>query len=953
MEILSDKLQALCSDFRCNDDRYIVYHSHSDTKLFFEFETKTLFGKKDYPYLPFYAALWEQYLEGDNYCFSERQFTKSITTSGINLDFDLYQKDTVRHIDSSKLSWFITKFLKVLTSHIEFLQGYTTYAAVIMNSAPYIVEIIDTESTVAKIKEGFHILFPGIKLEKHFKQTLISIYNEKIRGKFAKYWPDQENYVDIMSSQVPQQIYGTIREKKKESHKLEYLYKLTYVGTEFDIADYPADLWKYVRRGAKTPSEYKINVPLELSLHFDGDLIKKTEFKQKSGVNMSTKYVNYIKSMENETEYIRREVEAMCESSFRAREVFSYIEILDPARGRSGNYAGWRNVLIVIFNINLKFKNIGKLFSIYCDKSCWERGGEAELNKIWEFVEESLKTVLDIDAHQSKYFNILRKMALQDSPEKYKEANTKTLHFKVSNIVTTGVPVTHNMIAELIHNLVGTKYVYTTTSRSGVGSVGFWYEYITPDRGELPTTIKPFVYKWYKHIDTPKEIDYIISRQLPNVLIGIKTYYSDLGKSTEDKERKKMFKEFQKKINRIIEMCGTSSHISSIESRCAKGYFRSEDFLSELDKIPNMLGVGNGILFLPKSKPAVLIESATFEKLTRTTDTPYIVYDANNTYVKEVEEFLQQIEPNPKRLEAILMHHSMSMVKCGVPRYFTIYFSGGSSGKSSIMNLLSNAFGHIGRTGYGPGFGFYSVVTAAAFVQEKKDLNGVDHHMKEIRNALFVHATEGDSRILQMNVIKSLRDGIALRGMYQDTETVIFPGMIGYVSNHKPKLLNHNLANARRLLFLYFSQKFVFHEPREPNERRRNSEYEDKTLHDKNWGAAFLSILVHHWNRLQTEYGGNIETVLESSGLLADTNEFLSEQNHLVQFVNLHCQPNPDAKIELLKFAQAYTSWFNKHNALKIPVSPDTFKGDIYDYFGDKIEKISGIEYILKHELTL
>lgn len=913
----------------------------SDCHLYFDFfSTKTIISidSKDLEYNKFYNMLWDLYLSNYTYCFCEKQDIEQIVThSGIRVDIDAYHENpqNINKADESLYTICIRKLLKLLYKFLNIPDGYETYIAVLINEKPYLHN--------GFYKEGFHIVVPGIKINKAAKINILKMYSENIQKEFIAQGFMDKPVIDPSSSTSPIELYGSIREEKKTSHIINGLYKVKFsnICTINKLFD---DQYKYTKKKDKINQYSNCNLILELSIHYAGKLIKKDEFELKNEYNVIDTGMN--KNIELDEDKLEREVNILIEGDYRAREVYNYMAILNPSRGMGGQYNDWIRVITTIMNINYKYKNIAKLFSIKCDKNSWNKGGISILENLYKDARDTQDNSVT-DEKRNINLAVLKNMAKQDNIEKYSEINNKILKNRIFNVIVKSDVLTHDMIADWVYSTVYEKLKFISVPMSGFGyENGYWLEFITPERVKLPENIRPFIYKWYKHDNCPDEIDNCITQTISKQAKTLQYQYQEDLQKEIDKDRKEQFSTYIKNAKNIIKMCGTDGAITSIKNRCKASWFKDDFMLNELDKYNNILGVGNGILVF--NETAEFISRSHNYKITRTTDTIYTPYDKNNKYIKKVEKILSEIISDEKKRIGLLMHISLCFVKSKPDRYFNIFWSGGASGKTILMQFIENALGAVANSGYGANFGYYDTMDANVFTSEKRDINGVDHHLKKIENARFIQCPEGKGGIIHTHVFKSIRDGVALRGLYKETKNVKFEGIIAYVTNHKVKFENFNYALCRRILYHHFTSKFVPN-PKEKNERKENTKYKEKSLKNKEWGAAFLSILVEHWNMFNKSYKGEAHLIYTESGLEQETNEFLNTQNHMLQFINTMVKINVESeKIKIIDFCVEFIRWYKKTMQIKYEIPASDFVDEAKYMLPNNIVIEDKIEYFDK-----
>jgi hypothetical protein len=938
-EISESLVNFIAQNHKPNTEEALIFSPDIiNCRFNFPFETKNIFNESRNLYEEFFAEVWDNILRGYKFAIMEKQTSNDKKLcSGLMIDFDLYQKSETRVLDSYTFRDIVHAFAKLLLKVLNLPTNLITYAAITGNEAPIAVG--------DEYKEGFHVLFPGIKLTSHLKQQLYELFENKVKSILGDKFSTTKRCIDMASSAVPVQLYGTIRENKKIPHTIMYMYKIKFtdkVTTEI----YKEKEYAYQCATIKTPSQYKLNLCLEFSIHYDGVLIKKKEYMARESMNKELRFNSEnFSQLVDPRESTRREVDLLREEYFLASETYNFVAILSPERGAAGNMAGWTQVLRVILNISLKFMPIARLFSMQCDYECWKRGGEEILQELFQKTSNELK-LIDETANRAKNMNILKSYAKHDNPEEFVRVNKNTVSMTVAHIISTSAVLTDKCICDLLHNMLGNRFVYVNAKKPGASNNGYWYEYILEDRRDMPRNIKPFVHKWYRHENTPKEIYNTIAEDLSQIFHNLKLFYEK--KQGDDKEMKKKLKGSISKIVRGIQYCETISTANSAVTMCQKTRFCDEGFLSEINRDGNILGVGNGLLEFTE-EGVIFHEKATYKKITKTTDTFYEPYDANNPYIQEVESVLRDIMPDPKKLDALMMHHAEGMIENLSSHYFVMYYSPGASGKSSIMYLAENAFGMTGKGGYGGDFGYFTLIAATTFTQVKKDVNGVDHNLILLKDVKFVHASEAPAETIVTEVFKNLRDGTPVRELYGHNAPMTFGGIIFYVTNNESGFTSYNIALMRRFLFINFPTVFTHNPIPNSNQKKIDKDIEKKVRYDRNWGRAFLSILVNYWVRMKREKL-NMEEILESSGLMQETRDYISKKDDMMCYIVSGLVKSEHGKIHILEFCRRYADWLSEERKKKNIVSYRNYISDARNKFDGKMSMDGDEEFIVGYD---
>lgn len=953
-------------------NEHVIYSGHNP-------EHKFLFPLDDNSHKKFFGFVWRAYNEHEKYWFQEQQSTPGVTNTGIMIDIDAYQLGYERNIVAGFMAEVIKIVSEAIYEYINIPEDHKTYCFTLMNEKPY-----DTGNK--NYKEGIHLLFPGIKIKREAKMAIFKKCTEPIQELFINrgFEKDQGIILDKNSSLVPVQIYGTIRKKKVESHKLVYVHTVTF-----------SENCTVTRDETFMKSEH--NLALELSIIYPGIAVSKKCFEARESKNIELKsfvfaYSNYLVSDEKRTLAKCKEVKYAHKDGF---ELHHLLKIIDKRRGAGGNYAEWSKICSAILGVSLYFMPYAYKFSIMCDEESWRKDGASTVLRLYSEVDEVLKTT-PAEIINRKSMNTLRGIAKTDNPEGFKLIYKKSLRGKISNLISADKVITDTLVANLIHTFTAHNIYYVNLTSQNSRD-GYWYEFIDEMQAVKPE-YKPFLYKFYKHTGAvPETLQKFVSETIHDTLQDI---YKNAKKELENESAIKIegekkgkskkatnLEHYIQKVEATAKKCGNNMGINSVLNMCKTTHLYNA-ITFQLDLTQNIIGVGNGILHFSKGCVEFIQERSEY-KISRTTDTEYFAYDPGNETIKKVEAILNDIIPDKLKYRALLMHLSQVFVGGSAERYFNILYSGGASGKSILMFLMENALGLISscKFGAGSGFGYAESIDANVFTSDKKDTGGTDPQLINIEHARFVHCPEGKSGLIRPEIFKKLRDGASMRNLYEKNRSIVFKGIIVMPTNNQLRFMNYNYALERRFLYMYFPSRFV-ENPKATNEKKMDAGLSNSAKYDKQYGAAFLSILVHHWKMIgdyssKTEEfakitkcspGGNIETDVEKlkkcsvenekinsliekctvedalkiSGIIEETKNYLASQNYMLQYRSTKVTITKDSKdeIEIAVFCRNYAHWYKQKTGTVMEISPDNFTAEVLDNFADQVIIRNNIQYL-------
>lgn len=869
---MSNELKQIISQYSVKDDNYVIFDvENKDCRLNFPLKcSNDLFVVESKEYNDFFDALWNYYLSGGKYWTMEKQYTESIDKSGIMFDFDIYRK-IEESVSATMMITIISKIAKIIYEQTDIPASTKTHVFVIKND------------NLAKVegfwKEGFHILFPGIKINKSLKTSIVLSASDKIKDLFENDDLKENDVLDVRSKYVPIQLYGAIRENKKESHKLSSAYEVVF-GKSSQLKEI-TDMYRYARKSKIIP---KYNLILELSVHYEGIAYEKKEYesreKAKEIINQNTQV--FKNNIRNTIEFITKSVRTLTDTDYRARELLGYLGCIDLEKIREG-YGKIEIIIKHILGVDVRYLTIAQLFAHKVDSDKWY-GREADY-KFNEFVKNAKSALIDnVEPKKTvsvKHFDEIKKMARFDNPAKFDTIKRKTLVGLVDAMLSMSDLITDNDIASVTKTLLNDRFYCVPLKKPGFGGQAnyYWMEYLATEES-LPEEMKPFVYKWYRHDTFPSTIDTLISKDINEVFREILSKYIERKKASEG-DKNSGLDEIIKQIKSVIKKCGSHGGIMAIKARC-QVLLESVYFPYKLDRDRSIMGVSNGIFRFTKNGVENL--TGTMQFISQTTNIPYVVYNENAKTIKKVQKFLCDIMPEQKKLDGLMMHLSRVFTASNNNRYFNIFYSPGSSGKSLLMDLCSTTLGKRGSNGFNSNFGYYTTVEANVFMSDKLDVNGVDHHMMRLKGARLVHCPEGKVRgVIQNHIFKKLSDGVDARSMYESVQSFTFDGIIALLTNNVIKFSDYNFALSRRLLYVKFPVKFIpdYKETGDVYKRCMNDDIVQK-VKKESWGTAFLSILANYWVRLQTY--SNVEQMYKETGLYDETMEFLEQFNYYMVF---------------------------------------------------------------------
>lgn len=831
-----------------------------------------------------------------NYC--ERQNNNC----GIMIDIDRHQENdkrviTNRHFDKL-INIVFTRLCEIIEFPINQEVGYSNeevysknnevefYAFIIQKDKPVLA---DNKNYEGKYKDGFHLLIPEIQIKKEVKKYLLKqmvdhndmskVFND------INHTEDPNIMLDTMSAGVVVLFYGNSK-KNKPPYKLAYCLKVT-----LDL-----ELKKPSLVAVQDLTNIKDNnLSYELSLGFYLE-----ELNNKSTWLNKKKYECYpnldIKVNQNHDEYEKNISEdSLSVLTLHDPEAAFMQKILSvlPAEYVT-DYNKWFNVLCAIANTDKNYKPLAMWFS----KRNFEKFNQVEFEKYW----------LDACNNLGNKDPITKRSLLhwvrQSNYEKYRETtiNSYSNMLKVYTLKYEG-DIRHAMIAKILHRMLGDKFITDVS-----GATYYWFEFIIPgqhmEQGE--------VFKWRKEVD-PDTIHKYISEHLPKIYVQTLEMIKNNKIQAESKELTK----YWKRIESIFKKSMCNLHDDGYQKgiiRQSRLWFRQRGFIKKLDKDPDILGVGNGILKLGENPQ--LIRGFHEYKVSLYTSTEYYPYDPNNPHIKFVENAFRDVFIEHDVYEWMWFYFSLSLDGHMVQPIILFLYGCGCNGKSFVFELISNTLGDH----------FAKKIPISLLTDKREKASEANSAFVELDKKRMVYASEPNkSEVLNTARIKEIvsPEKQSGRGLYEQQKQFDITANMTCGSNHKFIINCTDHGIWRRIRFYCNKTKFCENpDPDNKFEKKDDPNFAQNYVKDVSIQQATLSILTHYNKRLRTEFGYNIKNV-PCKTMEYETEKYRNEQDTVNCFVSQMLVKSQSHNVDysINSLALAYIQWYNLNRQ---PIAHDT-----------------------------
>lgn len=808
--------------------------------------------------------------------FSERQ----IDPCGFMLDFDIISSE--KKIELSE--WHCHKLTSLLFKTLQDDLIITNQEHYIFYTVRNTVDFCEKN----KYKFGFHILIPGIKLDKIYKKLFLNkIKNNQILLSVLNnlHALHPENCLDLNSASVPVLFLG--------SSKLGHIpYTLKHVSKilieENDILTAP-----FIKNiNIDELNDY--NLIFEMSLNFEAcyesavPLIKKIQYCYKNHI------LNEINKLKDDKNNIKEDnyeeddsLSILTIHNPEAKYLHALLDILSEEYYTDRNK--WRNVIYALANSSDQYKTLAIWFSKKCPNKWLEHGME-ELEKLWnEIVINKMDKPLSISSisYWAKISNI----------EKYNLIMQRSYFTILTKFVYEHKgKLQHYMIAKVLHAMLHSKFCVDVGTRTKKYN---WYEFVLPGQ----TMKMGEVWKWRKEIE-PDNIHIYISEKLTKVIENINDYMEEQKKNSTSDSQTKYYN------NLIKALLGSKNNMfnDTFKNGIIKQavyIFRRRGFTEQLDTTPDLFGVGNGVLQLGST--CKLIDTYHEYPISMYTEIIWKSFDETNEYTKFALGAIADIVIEPDVRNWILFHAAQGLSRENKEGLLLLFEGGGQNGKTSLLRWIAKALG--------PYADKFNIQLLSC---DKEEADKPNSAMMKFKHINWAYAEESNkAQVLNVARMKELVNAgeISSRELNSKQETFTIKCNFVVASQYSFIINTNDHGTWRRLKHYTSKVKFCSHpDPLNPFEKKDNQDFNLKYSSDPNFISSILSILSHYYERLQKEYKGELKNV-PCPKLDIETESFRVSQDAIHRWVCEALVLSPDCgyDYDIATITNHYSEWYKIH----------------------------------------
>ena len=840
-------------------------------------------------------------LENSIMHFSERQGSTH-SKSGMMLDYDIITSNKNPILTDRHYNRIAIAIIMSLYKDINFSEQYGKYFKSV-EAKLHIIFIIKKEALLiaetSNYKYGIHILIPGIKLSRSYKKwfikqfkndpSVISILQE------LDAIGDLSECLDQNSASVPVLFFGSCKRGNIPyilGSALEAIIDLTQLD---NIGWFPTPSINKIER----LGEY--NLVAEFSLLIDAEyknkepLIKKYDFEVKTEINLRIQdwAERSAGSMISDGELINTEniILTLVEQDSDAHRIYSLLNILGPEYYTERNK--WRNVVFAIANTNENYKPLAIWFSQKCPKK-WVEGGLMALESLWdEAISKKGSTENPLSIRSITYW------AKTYNKLKFQEV-TRNSHFTMLLKYTYehNGKLQHYNIAKILYAMVGSHFCVDIDAGSRGGQTYCWFEFVTPGKSMKDGEI----WKWRKETE-PDGLHIYMSEKFI-LLIDQVLNYIDYKKNEADNEEKT---KYYKNLNKSLNSFKSSMHNDSFKNgiiKQANYLFRRRGFSEQLDNLPFLFGVFNGVLKL--GHKCKLINHFHEYPITRFTTVAFNKFDPYNPNIwhKLVLNAIADIIVEPDARDWILYHAAQGL--SGEPKegIMLLWIGGGQNGKTAFLRWVAKALGP-----YADKFNIQLMCS------EREDADRPNSAIMKFKYLNYAYSEESNkAQFLNVARMKELVNPGELSGrdLNSKQQTFTMKANIVAASQYSLNINTKDHGTWRRIKRYTSKVKFRKNpDPDNPLEKKEDQRFVRQYPSDPHFQSAFLSILVHYYERLQNEYNGELKNV-KSSTIERESEEFRIEQDSIHRWISecVLISPNNSEDYTLGMVGGHYIEWY-------------------------------------------
>lgn len=747
-------------------------------------------------------------------------------------------------------------------------------------------------------KYGLHLLLPGLRLGRGPRRLLLARLAEDPAFCEALGWlgalppPGSSGLgasVDPNSATVPALFLGSC----KRGVALPYVLAETYEAT-FDPADSSSTV---LQRLAPEALEGR-NLVYELSLTLPLLPGLPAPLAGRAAPPLAAAAAAAAEAYERGGEPPGRsqELEDLLASCPEAQLLRSLLELLPPAYYEE--YGRWRSVVWALAHTSAAYKPLALWFSAKYSK--WQQGTSKRLQgfeALWAAGRAPPRGTPPVTKLSLQYW------ARQHSPARYEAVMQQNyLNVLLRYVYVSEGSVQHAMFAEVLQLMLGHRFVSDIPPGE---LLPVWWEFVSEGQSMAPGE----AWKWRREARQPDELQLYLSRDMAALMGQVLEHLAKKREAAVEEAQAKYYA----KVGKAAHKSMLALYAGPFKDRLveqASYFFRRRGVGMRMDRDPYLLGVEGGVLRLAgQGRPRCEQVTGYHEWLVSArTPVAWRPFDPAEAWTAQLLQVVADIVPELDARLYLLMFLSTALYRGLKDQPLLILDGGGSNGKTLLVRLAAEAVGSAYAT--------KEPMTLLTDEREAADRpNSALMRLKGRGLAYFEETKLGD--VLNEARLKELLNASELTGndKYRVQESFDQTASMVVTTNY-PLLVNTTDHGTWRRLAVYCAKVRFCANPDPDNrfERKVNPRLVKEVVKQPEALSAFLSILCHFWERLQNEYGGELDSVPRPT-IDAETERFRNTQDMLNRFITERVVESPEAGLSytVSDLAARYGEWAGRY----------------------------------------
>lgn len=855
-------------------------------------------------------------LEGHATHMSQRQTTAESPFSGIMIDFDIVLRS--RNVDINHTHFH--RIASVIAAHLQrdLISNYSedqysenptlhifftvkTHTAQLKSED--VAHISQEKSSEKKnsnpfYKFGFHVVIPGDRVSRGYKKWLVRALQKD--AQIVSVLKDlgavnADTAIDLNSPSVPVLFLGSCK-------RGGIPYKLGAV-MAVSLTDASTDASMPVVRTMADSELGGFNLVAEMDLVHEAayedraPLVSKRDMTvvpelEARVADLATRTAGQV--TEDEITFTDTALSTLAIHDPAARQLHRLLELLPKEYYTDRNKR--RDVIFALANSSPLYKPLAEWFSqrfpIRWQNVASDNGREA-FEQLWE---DGLAGARTRSGPRLTAASITH-WAQTANPTRFQEVMMRGFYnVLLQHSFNSGGDLRHAMLAEVLHLMLGSKFC-TDWAAADRNRHSSWYEFVVEGQDMQPGE----VWKWRleRHPDT---LHKYISSRLPTLVDEIEGAFAQRKEEARSETQAKYYADLIKKMRSARCKLYDSTYKEKVIAECAV-LFRRRGFADNLDRNGALMGVANGVLELgPRCR---LITGFHEHAISRYTPHNFRRFDPkNNAWDARVLKAWEQVIPEPDARLAIAFFIASSLD--GKPKESIILLGegGGSNGKTSLLRSIANALGRYARK-----------LAITLFTSDREAAGAPNSALMALKGARFGYVEELN-RAENANEarLKELVNAGVVTGSekFKEQEDFVITANICLASQYTFTINSRDHGLWRRIWRYIFKIKFTQNpDPESPFERKDDPKYVREYPDDPNYLEAMLSFLAHMYERLHTEYNGQVKNV-PSPTIIEETQEYRNSQDALNRFITERVVLSPDTGLEypMSSVSSQFVEWY-------------------------------------------